>query len=100
MQGIHERHSANPDERRVSSIPIKPVFAKGAGHVLTYVDEPLLANPKRSPTEFTHITIGALVIEGMTISVSVLNNKPSGDNYLKALLALATISYKDGLKTE
>lgn len=28
MQGIHEQHSANPDEQRVASIPINPVFLK------------------------------------------------------------------------
>ena len=100
MQGIHERHSVNPDERRLSSIPIKPVFSKGVGHVLSYVNEAMLADTKRPPTEFTHLATGALVIEGMTVSVSVLNNDPSGENYTKALLALATIVYKDGLKAE
>ena len=100
MQGIHEQHSVNPDERRLASIPIKPVFAKGAGHVLSYVNEALLANTKRPPTEFTHLTTGALVIEGMTVSVSVLNNDPSGENYAKALLAMAMIVYKDGLNAE
>lgn len=96
MQGIHEQHSINPDEQRLASIPIKPVFSKGAGHVLSYVNEALLADKNRLPTEFTHLTTGALVIEGMTVSVSVLNNNPSSENYTKALLALATIVYKEG----
>jgi len=100
MQGIHERHGVNPDERRLASIPIDPVFAKGVGHVMSYVNETLLADKQRSPSEFTHLTTGALVIEGMTVSVSVLNNNPSGENYIKALLALATIAYTDGGKAK
>jgi hypothetical protein len=100
MQGIHEQHSVNPDERRLASIPIEPLFAKGTGHVLSYVNEALLEDTERSPTEFSHLTTGALVIEGMTVSVSVLNNDPSGENYMKALLALATIVYEDGRKAE
>jgi Domain of unknown function (DUF4124) len=100
MQDIHERHSVNPDERRLASTPIKPVFAKGVGHVLSYVNEALLADVKRPSTEFTHLTTGALVIEGMTVSVSVLNNDLSGENYMKAMLALATIVYRDGLSAE
>ena len=100
LQGIHEQHSVNPDEKRLASIPIKLVFSKGVGHVLSYVNETLQADNKRLPSEFSHLTTGALVIEGMTVSVSVLNNDPRGDNYTKALLALATIVYKDNLKAK
>ena len=95
MQAIYEQHSVNPDERRLASVPIKTVFAKGVGHLLSYVNETLLKDVNRPSTEFTHITTGALVVEGMTISVSLLNNDLSGENYTKALLALATIVYKD-----
>jgi hypothetical protein len=97
MQGIHEEHSANPNERQLASIPIKPLLSKSIGHLLTYVDKALLADANRLSTEFSHLTTGALLVEGMTVSVSILNNKPSGENYAKALLALATIVYKEKL---
>ncbi|MCJ8340906.1 MAG: DUF4124 domain-containing protein [Pseudomonadales bacterium] len=100
LQGIHEQHSVNPDERRLASTPIKLVFSKGVGHVLSYVNVTLQADKKRLPAEYSHLTTGALVIDGITVSVSVLNNDPRGDNYAKALLALATIIYKDNLKAK
>ena len=96
MQGIHERHTANPAEAQVSSRAIKPLFSSGVGHLLGYVDEDLLAAADRAADSFAYITTGALVIEGMAVSVSVLSNNLDSKNYLKAILAVAAVVYEDG----
>jgi hypothetical protein len=94
MQGIHEQHAGNPGETRVASRAIKPIFAAGVGHVLTYVDETLLSNQSRATEDFAYITTGALLIEGMVVSISILSNGIESENYVKALLGVATLLYE------
>jgi hypothetical protein len=93
MQGIHEQHAGNPAETRVASRAINPIFAAGVGHVLTYVDETLLSNQGRAAEDFAYMTTGALLIEGMVVSVSILSNGIESENYAKALLGVATLLY-------
>ena len=92
MQGIADQHSNSKSERKIGVRKVDLVFAEGVGHLLTYIDDSLVKNINRKSDEFSFITTGALIIEGMVINVSILTNDIKSDNYAKALIAVHTIT--------
>lgn len=88
MQGIREQHNAFPTERFITSQEIKLRSGNGIGQISLFKDEALAAQPKLPPDEYIFVTAGAMVIDGHVITLTVLCNDVSKDNYLMAITSL------------
>ena len=91
MLAIHDLHAKSGNEKKIRSKKVEQVFSDGVGHVLTYVDEALLNRNNPGGDEFAYLTTGAVVIDGMLITISILSNALDSANYAKAMIAIHTI---------
>ncbi len=92
MQELHDNRAGNNNEKKVVSKKLKLPLVKGVGHVMTYRDLKLAAQKTLPVGEFSHLTTGALIIDGRAISITLLSNTVDSDNYQKALLSVQMIA--------
>ena len=72
-------------KQKVDSKELTQVFSDSVGRVLIYRDE------KQADNEFSYLATGAVIIDGVLITISISTNNLNSDNYTKAMAAIQTI---------